>query len=172
MWADFDGVTSVPGLYAVGEVASTGVQGANRLASNSLTEALIAGERVSDLLARTPIRRLAATDRDRLPGLGAQLRPEIVRVTGDGLGVLRSDRRLTEQLTALARLRASAVPGDRGARIDDGSTRAAVEATNLHTVSTFAPRPLPATGPRAEAVTNDLTSPTPSRNGTVTSSCG
>ena len=137
VWADFDGVTSVPGLYAVGEVASTGVQGANRLASNSLTEALIAGERVGDLLARTPIRRLAATDRDRLPGLGAQLRPEIVRVTGDGLGVLRSDRRLTEQLTALARLRASAVPGDRGARIDDGSTRAAVEATNLHTVSTL-----------------------------------
>ena len=55
VWADFDGVTSVPGLYAVGEVAGAGVQGANRLASNSLTEALIAGERVGDLLARTPI---------------------------------------------------------------------------------------------------------------------
>jgi len=43
--ADLDGQTSVPGLYAVGEAASTGVQGANRLASNSVTEAIIAGRR-------------------------------------------------------------------------------------------------------------------------------
>ena len=41
--ADLDGRTSIPGLYAVGEAASTGVQGANRLASNSVTEAIIAG---------------------------------------------------------------------------------------------------------------------------------
>jgi L-aspartate oxidase len=41
--ADLDGRTSLPGLLAVGEAASTGVHGANRLASNSVTEALIAG---------------------------------------------------------------------------------------------------------------------------------
>ena len=51
--ADMDGRTSVPGLYAVGEVASTGVHGANRLASNSVTEALTAGRRAGDLLARS-----------------------------------------------------------------------------------------------------------------------
>lgn len=49
--ADLHGRTSVPGLYAVGEVAATGVHGANRLASNSLTEALVAGDRVGALLA-------------------------------------------------------------------------------------------------------------------------
>ena len=43
--ADLDGRTTVGGLYAVGEAASTGVQGANRLASNSVTEAVIAGRR-------------------------------------------------------------------------------------------------------------------------------
>ena len=49
--ADLDGRTSVPGLYAVGEAASTGVQGANRLASNSVTEAIIAGRRASRVIA-------------------------------------------------------------------------------------------------------------------------
>src|SRR5581483_10318515 len=49
--ADLDGRTSLPGLYAAGEAASTGVQGANRLASNSVTEAVIAGRRTGTALA-------------------------------------------------------------------------------------------------------------------------
>jgi L-aspartate oxidase len=54
--ADLRGRTSIPGLYAVGEAASTGVHGANRLASNSLVEAVImgrnAGESISSALER------------------------------------------------------------------------------------------------------------------------
>src|SRR5207244_3226893 len=42
---DLDGRTSVPGLYAAGEAAGTGVHGANRLASNSLLEGLVFGAR-------------------------------------------------------------------------------------------------------------------------------
>src|SRR6185437_16013150 len=49
--AGLDGRTSVPGLLAIGEAASTGVHGANRLASNSLTESLIAGRRAGAFLA-------------------------------------------------------------------------------------------------------------------------
>jgi len=41
IWTDLKAATSVPGLYAVGEVACTGVHGANRLASNSLMECLV-----------------------------------------------------------------------------------------------------------------------------------
>src|SRR5947209_6671616 len=42
---DLDGRTTVPGLYAAGECAATGVHGANRLASNSLLECLVFGRR-------------------------------------------------------------------------------------------------------------------------------
>ncbi|HEX4088290.1 MAG TPA: FAD-binding protein [Trebonia sp.] len=48
--ADLDGRTTISGLYAVGEAASTGVQGANRLASNSVTEAVMAGRRAGQTL--------------------------------------------------------------------------------------------------------------------------
>jgi L-aspartate oxidase len=48
---DLDGATSLPGLWACGEVACTGVHGANRLASNSLLEGLVFGHRVTAAIA-------------------------------------------------------------------------------------------------------------------------
>jgi L-aspartate oxidase len=49
---DVDGQTSLPGLYAAGEVACTGVHGANRLASNSLLEGLVFGARAAESMRR------------------------------------------------------------------------------------------------------------------------
>ena len=50
--SDLDGATSLPGLWAAGEVACTGVHGANRLASNSLLEGLVFAARAVDAMGR------------------------------------------------------------------------------------------------------------------------
>jgi len=62
---DLDGRTSLPGLYAAGEVACTGVHGANRLASNSLLEGLVFGARAGVTMGE-PARSRAAWPQGRL----------------------------------------------------------------------------------------------------------
>ncbi len=59
---DLDGKTSLPGLYAAGEVACTGVHGANRLASNSLLEGLVYGARAAQCMSEEPALRAVARD--------------------------------------------------------------------------------------------------------------
>ncbi|MBW3629769.1 MAG: L-aspartate oxidase [Gemmatimonadetes bacterium] len=101
--SDALGRTTVPGLYAIGETACTGVHGANRLASNSLLEALVFAHRASAHLARAlsaiPLRNgveppRSGGDREVEGVLLVHDREEIRSLMWDLVGIVRTDERL------------------------------------------------------------------------------
>ncbi len=123
---DIDGATTLPGLYAAGECANEGLNGANRLGSNSLTECLVFGQRAGKaaaLFAReaaavtaNPVAQLAAEEerrieetylRDRSGGERvATLRDELQHSMENGVGVYRTAEGLRETCGVVEQLRA------------------------------------------------------------------
>ncbi|THA25172.1 L-aspartate oxidase [Streptomyces sp. RKND-216] len=115
---DLHGRTTVPGLYACGETACTGVHGANRLASNSLLEGLVFAERIADAVADARMTASApeeareeatpgATATAHAPLLPPEARAEIQRIMTHGVGVLRSADSLARASAALDALPAA-----------------------------------------------------------------
>ena len=100
---DLDGRTTLPGLYAVGEVARTGVHGANRLASNSLLEGAVFGARAGDDIVRgggAP----TAFPGDVVPsaGTGPFTRAELARLMWDAAGIARTEAGLRSALATVS----------------------------------------------------------------------
>src|SRR5262249_8166878 len=124
---DVWGRSSVPGLYATGEVACSGVHGANRLASNSLLEGLVVSRRIPEVLpGELRPASCPAPDR-RTPGLvdGAARRALQEEMTARA-GVLRSAAGLEACLATLDQI---------GRRTAPTVDQDAWETTNLVTVS-------------------------------------
>jgi len=96
---DLDGASELPGLWAAGEVACTGVHGANRLASNSLLEGMVFAARVVEAIER-------GKDGPEPSGI----MEAIVRPAGDGSG--RGDEPLRIELPDRAPSAALAPPSD------------------------------------------------------------
>lgn len=112
--ADTSGRTDMAGLHAVGEVSCTGLHGANRLASNSLLEALVCGHRAAlDILehplARHKIRIPDWTTGGAVPSdeavVVAHNWDEVRTVMWDYVGIVRTNRRLSRALRRISNLR-------------------------------------------------------------------
>ncbi|TML78759.1 MAG: FAD-dependent oxidoreductase [Actinobacteria bacterium] len=105
--ADASGHTSIPGLFAAGECAATGMHGANRMAGNSLLESVVVGRRVGELAALGTskgrfIHMPLAVARWRPPIVEAD--PEIAPIMWDDVGPIREETRLHEAIAQLSKL--------------------------------------------------------------------
>jgi L-aspartate oxidase len=94
---DLDGASTLPGLYAVGECACSGLHGANRLASNSLAECFVFGRRAALAAAHSPAPPAGVGDP---PGQGPD--PVPPRPTRDALWELCGLTRDADRLRRLA----------------------------------------------------------------------
>jgi L-aspartate oxidase len=113
--AGVEGVTSLPGLLAVGEVAATGLHGANRLASNSLLEALVCAHAMAERLVREPAPEMRGV---RIPDweygqavasdeqvVVAHNWNEVRTCMWDYVGIVRTGKRLERALRCIRNLR-------------------------------------------------------------------
>ncbi|MBC7531425.1 MAG: L-aspartate oxidase [Oligoflexus sp.] len=112
---DGEGRTSITNLFAIGEVACTGLHGANRLASNSLLEALVFAGRVADHIAEhgleeapslpnVPWRSTGSIEPDELVVL-THTWDEIRRMMWNYVGIVRSDKRLQRAYAKIVAIR-------------------------------------------------------------------
>jgi L-aspartate oxidase len=93
---NLDAETNISGLFVCGEAASTGVMGANRLASNSLLECLVFGKRASEKAARLPVTDCTLNEVDPIhidsgnEPLYLEMQNEIAALMSENLGIVRN----------------------------------------------------------------------------------
>jgi L-aspartate oxidase len=95
--------SSITGLFAAGECAASGLHGANRLASNSLLEAIVTAHAAAQTLLARPTRHRRATSMAQSPGTEHQS-AAVRQICCKHLGILRSDAGLRSAITQLAPL--------------------------------------------------------------------
>jgi L-aspartate oxidase len=109
---DAHGRTSLKGLWAGGEVSSTGAHGANRLASNSLLEAVVYAARIADDIAgasiAAPVNRPIAPTNQRNRAIPPHTEKKLRAVMTSHVGVTRDGKRLEEAVRAFAAIERNA----------------------------------------------------------------
>lgn len=103
---DAAGRSTVPGLWACGEVSSTGLHGANRLASNSLLEALAFAPRIAESIdaASAPVNTDRPAPLPAIPSQDAAALAEVRGIMERSVGVVRDDAGLSQAIARLADL--------------------------------------------------------------------
>ncbi len=117
---NINGETSIKGLYAIGEVSSTGLHGGNRLASNSLLECVVCAYEVADYLKTielTPPKQIDVCIKDIIEKYSDEIYLEEIDVTSmkrelqnimwDGAGIFRSEETLMNALSEVEKLKAA-----------------------------------------------------------------
>lgn len=128
---DASGHASLPGLWAVGEVAHTGLHGANRLASNSLLEAVVVGSAAGRALAQGPRRQRAIGTPPDVPAPFDPRTPQWQRLRAilwGAMGPVRRDETLADALAQLERLAATLAPAQRPLALRIALSRAMIHA--------------------------------------------
>lgn len=96
---NLDGETTIPGLYAVGEAACNGVHGANRLASNSLLECLVFGNRLGEHLLTKPAAKIQPSKPNQqiaFPDVTLPSKEELQEMMMQHAGIVRTEQSLQE----------------------------------------------------------------------------